>query len=132
MKVKSYLVKNREEFINQLEEELCKNGISYVKIGYEFHFLDHIIRFYDFEIDKRMIIDSFFIRESQKRRKQIEEAMLTTKLRDKMLKKCNPNDLIVKLNYQENNSSSTHYQKRTKFEQKQESNQVKQKLKRYQ
>lgn len=127
MKVKSYIIENREEFVNQLEEELCKNGISYVKIDYEFHFLDQIIRFYDFEIDKRMIINSFLIRESQKQKKKLEEI----NLEDMISRKSNPADFIVELNYRNINDYSKNYQKRTKFNQKQESIKVNQKLKRY-
>lgn len=55
MKVKNYIVENCYEFLDELERELCKNGISYVRIDKEFHFLDQIIRFYDFELDKRII-----------------------------------------------------------------------------
>lgn len=40
MKVKNYIVENCYEFIDKLERELCKKGISYVRIDREIHFLD--------------------------------------------------------------------------------------------
>lgn len=55
MKVKNYIVENCYEFIDELERELCIRGISYVKIDREIHFLNQIIRFYDFELDKDII-----------------------------------------------------------------------------
>lgn len=131
MKVKSYIIENREEFINQLEKELCQQGISYVKIGCEFHFLDYIIRFYDFEIDRYMIINTFFVKEEQKRMKQLEEALSIVELEEKNFRKYNSNDFIVELNYRNINSYQPSYKKRTKFDQKQESIKVNQKLRRY-
>jgi len=127
MRVKSYVIENREEFINELEKELCQNGISYVKIGYEFHFLDQIIRFYDFEIDKCMIINSFLMKESQKQMEKLEINL------DDMPKKIDPFDLLVGLSYKDKHIDeySKNYQRRNKFNQKQESIKVNQKLKRY-
>lgn len=43
MKVKNYIVENCYEFIDKLERELCKKGISYVRIDREIHFLDQNI-----------------------------------------------------------------------------------------
>lgn len=56
MIIRNYIVENYQLFIDSIEEELCKNGISYVRIDNEIHFLDRIIRFFDFEIHKEMII----------------------------------------------------------------------------
>ena len=55
MKVKNYIVENCYVFIDELERELCKRGISYVRIDREIHFLDQIIRLYDFELDRDII-----------------------------------------------------------------------------
>ena len=49
MNVKKYLVENSEYFMNELERELCIQGISYVRIENEFHFNNQIIRFFDFD-----------------------------------------------------------------------------------
>lgn len=49
MKVKNILVENRNEFQELLIRELINNEISYVQIENEFHFLDKIYRFYDFD-----------------------------------------------------------------------------------
>lgn len=45
MNVKKYLVENSEYFMNELERQLCIQGISYVRIENEFHFNNQIIRF---------------------------------------------------------------------------------------
>ena len=55
MKVKNYIVENCYIFIDELERELCKRGISYVRIDREIHFLDQIIRLYGFELDRDII-----------------------------------------------------------------------------
>lgn len=39
MNVKKYLVENSEYFMNELERQLCIQGISYVRIENEFHFI---------------------------------------------------------------------------------------------
>ena len=49
MNVKKYLVENSEYFMNELERQLCIQGISYVRIENEFHFNNQIIRFFDFD-----------------------------------------------------------------------------------
>lgn len=49
MNVKKYLVENSWYFMNELERELCIQGISYVRIENEFHFNNQIIRFFDFD-----------------------------------------------------------------------------------
>lgn len=48
MNVKEYFVENSEYFMNELERQLCIQGISYVRVENEFHFNDQIIRFIDF------------------------------------------------------------------------------------
>ena len=55
MKVKNYIIENCYVFIDELERELCKRGISYVRIDREIHFLNQIIRLYDFELDRDII-----------------------------------------------------------------------------
>ena len=45
MNVQKYLVENSEYFMNELERELCIQGISYVRIENKFHFNNQIIRF---------------------------------------------------------------------------------------
>lgn len=54
--VKNYLVSNYNEFEEMLVRTLIANGISYVKIDNEFHFLDKIYRFYDFELHYKEIV----------------------------------------------------------------------------
>lgn len=56
MKVRCYIVENCYEFIDTLERELCREGISYVRIDKELHFLDQIIKFLDFDLDKDLIV----------------------------------------------------------------------------
>lgn len=46
MKVKCFVVTNKEAFLNQLVTELIAQGIDYVQIGNEFHFNNQIYRFY--------------------------------------------------------------------------------------
>ena len=56
MKIKNYIVENYQLLMDSLEVDLCKMGISYVRIDNEIHFLDQIIRFFDFEVDIREIV----------------------------------------------------------------------------
>ena len=46
--VRNYVVTNKEKFCDALASTLCKQNISYVQIGNEFHFDDKIYRFYNF------------------------------------------------------------------------------------
>lgn len=56
MRVVNVAVGNREYFLDILAGELISNGISYVQIENEFHFLNHIYRFYDINQDLDKII----------------------------------------------------------------------------
>ena len=49
-RVRNIIVSDVEIFEEELIKELIKNEISYVQIENEFHFLDHIYRFYDLEV----------------------------------------------------------------------------------
>lgn len=60
MRIRNYIVENKDLFFDCLEKELCQNGISYVRISNEIHFQDQIIRLYDIELDKRAIINFMF------------------------------------------------------------------------
>lgn len=55
MNVKKYLVENSEYFMNELERQLCIQGISYVRVENEFHFNNQIIRFFDFDDLKTLL-----------------------------------------------------------------------------
>ena len=61
-RVVNILIDNLEVFEEELIRDLIKNGISYVQIGNEFHFLNHIYRFYDLEkISKLLLQESLVI-----------------------------------------------------------------------
>ena len=61
-RVVNILIDNLEVFEEKLIRDLIKNGISYVQIGNEFHFLNHIYRFYDLEkISKLLLQESLVI-----------------------------------------------------------------------
>lgn len=61
-RVVNILIDNLEVFEEELIRNLIKNGISYVQIGNEFHFLNHIYRFYDLEkISKLLLQESLVI-----------------------------------------------------------------------
>lgn len=125
MKIRNFIVENRALFIDVLEEELCKNGISYVKINNEIHFLDQIIRFYDIEIDKKEIITGFFTKQIKN-----EENELTDLLKLDM-NFLSP-DKEIKYTPIQSYLKITHdYQNRNRYIQKQESHKVKQQLKKY-
>lgn len=47
MRVSNIFVSEKELFLDLLVRDLIKNGISYVQIENEFHFLDRIYRFFD-------------------------------------------------------------------------------------
>ena len=109
MKVKNYIVENCYEFIDKLERELCKKGISYVRIDREIHFLDQIIRFYDFELDQNIIRDMI---------------LNFKKLDSSDLYKC------TSLKPKKDNTNKAYYQKQNKKTLKYESNMVNKKIKR--
>lgn len=46
MRVRNILVTEKDDFLELLIRELIRDGISYVQIENEFHFLDHIYRFF--------------------------------------------------------------------------------------
>lgn len=103
-----------------LEEDLCKFGISYVRIDNEIHFLDKIIRFFDFEVHKREIISWGFSK------------IHVIDIGDRFsLVNFSFNDIDnyvpEKISFNDNKC----YQRRNKSSYKNESNKVKQKLKRY-
>lgn len=123
MKIKNYIVENYQLFMSYLEKELCKNSISYVKIDNEIHFLDQIIRFYDFNLDrKEIIIWAIF--------NSIEE---TNKISDNIF--ClQEQQYIQNIKLDKENrfvNQTKNYNTRNKYIQKQESITVKQKLKRF-
>lgn len=61
-RVVNILIDNLEVFEEELISDLIKNEISYVQIGNEFHFLNHIYRFYDLEkISKLLLQESLVI-----------------------------------------------------------------------
>ncbi len=109
MIVKNYIVENCYEFIDKLERELCKKGISYVRIDREIHFLDQIIRFYDSELDQNIIHDML---------------LNFKKLESSDLYEC------IFLKPKKNNTNKTHYQRQNKKTLKYESNMVNKKIKR--
>lgn len=120
MKIKNYIVENYQLFMGYLEEELCKNSISYVRIDNEIHFLNQIIRFYDFELDKKEIIQSQIFKPNIK----IEELMVYVPERNYI-----PEIKLEKVSRFKDNIKC--YQPRIRPVKKQESNTVKQQLKRY-
>ena len=120
MKIKNYIVENYQLFMGYLEEDLCKKGISYVRIDNEIHFLDQIIRFYDFELDKKVIIESQIFKPNIKK----EELMVYVPERNYI-----PEIKLERVSRFKDDIKC--YQPRTKSVQKQESNLTKQKIKRY-
>lgn len=57
MIVKNILVEDIDFIMDILERELCKRGISYVRIENEIHFQGKIIRFLNFKTDYKKIIN---------------------------------------------------------------------------
>lgn len=49
MRVRNIVVNEKDDFLELLIRELIRDGISYVQIENEFHFLDHIYRFFSAE-----------------------------------------------------------------------------------
>lgn len=127
MRVRNYIIDNRELFIDYLEKELCQNDISYVRIDNEIHFLDQIIRFYDIVFDKNEIITWAFIKIELEKAKEFEK-----KIED-IFSIPDPREFASPQNLKINKSifSEDNYPVRNKFIQKYESNEVNQKLKRY-
>lgn len=118
MKIRNYLVENYQLLMDFIEEELCKNGVSYVRIDNEIHFLDQIIRFFDFEVDKEIIVVWGFSKITF-----LEEN--TSKLAN--LSFDDSRDFAPAYIFEEKKN----YQQRNKTSYKRESNLVKQKLKKY-
>ena len=104
MNVKEYFVENSEYFMNELERQLCIQGISYVRIDNEFHSNDQIIRFIDFND----------FRETMIKEKMKEEIDFFKPL------------IVVEENYEKR---TPYYESRNKKMNRQESHLVKQKLK---
>lgn len=119
MKIRNYIVENYQILMDSLEEDLCKNGISYVRIDNEIHFLDQIIRFFDFEADKEMIITWGF---SKIAFSEIEDRFTLANLSFDDARDFVPTYVFDK---------KKDYQPRNKSMHKRESNLVKQKLKKY-
>ena len=145
MKIKNYIVDNYQLLMSCLEEELCKKGISYVRIDNEIHFQDQIVRFYDIDIDFKILTNWFFTKmindekkESPNRgitiEKSREEIILSLdKLHEKLippLEHFKPNDFVLADNIMDIKKENS-YQLMNKTTRKQESHMVKQKLKRY-
>lgn len=119
MKIRNYIVENYQLLMSCLEEELCKNGISYVRIDNEIRFLDQIIRFFDFEIDKKIIINWSF---SKMAFIDVENRFTLANLSFDNVRDYVPEMIVNK---------DKSYQSRNKSIQKQEANSVKQKIKKY-
>ena len=115
MKVKNYIIENCCVFIDELERELCKRGISYVRIDREIHFLNQIIRLYDFELDRDIIYSRLINGISLKNQNILCHEL--SECIDFMPEKNN----INKLSYQRQNKKSLKY----------ESRMVSQKIKKY-
>lgn len=78
MQVKNYIVENSFLFMDCLERELCRQGISYVKIDNEIHFQNQIIRLYDFEKDFDEIIKWFIMKELQEKEVSLDDLLIIT------------------------------------------------------
>lgn len=127
MRVRNFIIENRNLFMDTLEKELCIYGISYVRINNEIHFLDQIIRFYDIEKDKLNIINEFFIKEYN-----IQEIKIPTLLEMDMISLIKKYPIIdVKYLHHFEMKNNTSFQKRNYKIQQQESHKVKQQLKRF-
>lgn len=114
MKVRYYIVENCYEFIDALERELCQKGIFYVKIDTEIHFLDQIVRFLDFDLDKNLIFQMLF---SKTQLELTEEINIVTSKDFNEPKRFK----LGSITYQQQNKKSL----------KNQSNMVNQKLKKY-
>lgn len=125
MQVKNYIVDNYHVLIDCLEEELCKNGIFYVRIDNEIHFQDKIVRFYDIDMFYKEIINEFFMKLNIEQIKKNESIKLIP-----VLEQFKPNDLILSENII-NFKKEKNYNSMNKIKKRQESHKVKQQLKRY-
>lgn len=132
MQVKNYIVENRDLFFDYLEKELCQKGISYVRIENEIHYENKIIRLYDIELDKRMIISIMF---NQIYIKQNYENELLIKCIDSGLSNIENNGYYLKdvseITTDNYLIKQKNYQAFNKKIQKQQANIVNQKLKMY-
>lgn len=126
MKIKNYIVDNYQLLMSCLEEELCKNGISYVRIDNEIHFQDQIIRFYDMEIDFNAIVNWCF---SKIETREIEIGKARFDALNSSLNLYKPDDCYCLNKLIDMNESS--YYRMNKSKRKYESYQVNQKLKKY-
>ena len=109
MRVRNFIIENRNLFMDTLEKELCIYGISYVRIDNEIHFLDQIIRFYD-----------------------IQEIKIPTLLEMDMISLIKKYPIInVKYLHHFEIKNNTSFQKRNYKIQQQESHKVKKQLKRF-
>lgn len=120
MKIKNYIVEDRELFFEYIEKELCKNGISYVRIDNEIHFQNQIIRLYDIEDDLEKIIRFAIGKLDLEKRETIRLINVLKNQRNILLE--NPETYY---------ESERKYQRMNKNIQKQQSNRVNQKLKTY-
>ncbi|MDE5587074.1 MAG: hypothetical protein K2I72_01730 [Bacilli bacterium] len=57
MQIKSLLVEEKEYVMGEIESFLCRLGISYVKVENEIHCPNLILRFYEFNEIKPVILD---------------------------------------------------------------------------
>ena len=130
MEIKNYLVENYQLIISYLEQELCKNNISYVRIDNEIHFLDQIIRFYDFELDRNDIINWIFWNLVKFKKTEIVEISTFDEVSNFKFSKLHEY-YINSIDEMKFSQIPKDYQSRNKYIQKQESNLVKQKLKLY-
>lgn len=129
MIVKNYIVENYREFMNELEKELCQNGISYVRIDNEIHFLDKIIRFIDFDIDRKLIYAGCSVIEYEKWKNSLSH--LAEMLSDDVINEKSCTFYTPNSHHGSSYYGFKQYQTRNKKMQKYESQTVKQKLKKY-
>lgn len=73
MQIKNYIVDNIDVIIDSLERELCKQGISYVRIENEFHFNNQIIRLYDLVLHRKIIYEWLLSKEFEELNNNLEE-----------------------------------------------------------
>lgn len=129
MKVLNKLVSDKETYIDCLEKELCKMGISYVKVDNEIHFSETILRLYTYE----ELIDGFrlmLIEKSEQKRKEHIELMSSILDIGRMYDINRHLDIYCHVE-QDIIKHQKKYQKRTKNDYKKESQIANQKLKRY-
>ena len=115
IKVKNYIIENCYVFIDELERELCKRGISYVRIDREIHFLNQIIRLYDFELDRDIIYSRLINGISLKNQNIL----------------CHELSECIDFMPEKNNIKKLSYQRQKKKSLKYESRMVSQKIKKY-